>query len=240
MKALPLRCAAPPPLALKAVAFDHGEGSPRTPRCGGRIWGFLMTASAGRPLTTLIASAMLVAASVVSVTPSAVAGEVADKAAEAETLLGSGNAAGGFEALNAAVDAFWTAAPLTLRQVYFAAPDNAGVAAKRPDGPFRPHEAARIYIEPVGYGFTAAGGIFTIDLKTGIEIRTPGGLILAKSEDFGHLEWKGPIRDRTFNGWIGVDLPELKAGNYEFLLTVTDEASGKSATATLPFSVASD
>lgn len=200
-----------------------------------------MTASAGWPLTSLMLSLMLASAPVVSMTPAASAGEIADKAAEAETLLGSGDAAAGFEALEAAVDGFWTSAPLTLKQAYFAAPLSAGLAAKRPDGPFRPGEAARVYIEPVGYGFEAAGdGSYTIALDTGIEIRTPGGLILAKSEDFGHLEWKGPVKNRTFNGRIGVDLPELKAGDYELLLTLTDEASGKTATATLPFSMAAE
>jgi hypothetical protein len=199
-----------------------------------------MTASAGRPLTSLIASAMLVAASVVSMTPPASAGEIADKAAEAETLLGAGNAAGGFEALNAAVEDFWAAAPLTLRQVYFAGPASAGLAARRPDGPFQPGEAARVYLEPVGYALAEADGTYTIALDTGIEIRTPGGIILAKAENLGHLEWKGTVRNRSFNGRIRIDLPELKPGDYELLLTVDDPASGKSASATLPFKVAAN
>jgi hypothetical protein len=199
-----------------------------------------MTASAGRRLTSLIASAMLTAASIVSMTTSASAGEIADNAAEAETLLGAGNAAGGFEALDAAIDAFWTDAPLTLRQVYFAGPAGAGLAAKRPDGPFLPGEAARIYLEPVGYGFAEADGTYTVALDTGIEIRTPGGIILAKDPNFGHLEWKGTVRNRSFNGRIGIELPQLKAGDYELLITVDDPASGKSASATLPFTVAAN
>jgi hypothetical protein len=196
-----------------------------------------MTASAGRPLTSLIASTMLVAASIVSMTPQASAGEVADKAAEAETLLGAGDAADGFVALNAAVDAFWAAAPLTLRHIYFAGSASAGLAARRPDGPFLPGDLARVYLEPVGYGLAETDGTYTIALDTGIEIRTPGGLILAKSENFGHLEWKGTVKNRSFNGRISIDLPELKAGDYELVITVDDPASGKSTSATLPFTV---
>jgi len=192
-----------------------------------------MTASAARSLTFMIASAMLVAASVVSMTALATAGEVADKAAEAETLLGGGQTSEAFAALDAAVDAFWAAAPLTLSQAYFIADDG-----KRPDGPFRPGEAAKVFVEPVGYGFTGVDGAFAIGLKTGIEIRTPGGLILAKAGDFAPLSWKGAVKNRTFSGRVGIDLPELKAGDYELLLTVTDEASGKTATASLPFQVA--
>jgi hypothetical protein len=171
-------------------------------------------------------------------TPAALAGEVADKAAEAETLLGAGDAIAGFDALGAAVDAFWTAAPLTLKQAYFAGPASAGLAARRADGPFLQGEAVRVYIEPVGYGLAEADGTYTIALDTGIEIRTPGGLILAKSESFGHLEWKGTVKNRSFNGRISIDLPELKAGDYELLLTIDDPASGKAAVATLPFTIA--
>jgi hypothetical protein len=36
---------------------------------------------------------------------------------------------------------------------------------------------------------------------------------------------------------IGVALPDLKPGDYQLLLTLNDAASGKSATATLAFSV---
>jgi hypothetical protein len=184
--------------------------------------------------------AILVAASVVSMTQPAQAGATADKAAEAETLLAAGDAAKGFGALEAAVEAFWSAAPLTLKQAYFAAPASVGLAAKRPDGPFMPGEPARVYIEPVGYGLAEADGTYTIALDTGIEIRAPGGLIIAKSENFGHLEWKGAVRNRSFNGRISIDLPELKAGEYELVLSVDDPASGKSAAVTLPFTVAAN
>jgi hypothetical protein len=180
------------------------------------------------------------AASVVSMTVPASAGEIAEKAAEAETLLQAGNAAAGFEALNAAVDAYWGAAPLTLRQVYFAGPASTGLAAKRPDGPFLPGEAARIYLEPLGYALAEANGTYTISLDTGIEIRTPGGIILAKAENFGHLEWKGTVKNRSFNGRIRIELPALKPGDYELILTVDDPAGGKTASATLPFTMAAN
>lgn len=185
-----------------------------------------MTASAGRPLTSI--TAMMAMASVIVMTQPAKAGEVADKAAAAETLLSGGQAREAFAALDAAVDAFWAAAPLTLENVYFL-----DGAVKRADGPFRPGEAARVYLEPVGYGLTEGGGSFSVDLKTGIEIRTPGGLILAKSEDFGSLGWKGTVKNRSFNARLGIDLPDLKPGDYELLLTVTDPTTEKSATASL-------
>ena len=170
----------------------------------------------------------------------AAAGDVADKAAEAEALLQSGEAGAAFEALSAAVDSFWASAPLTIKQAYFVTGEDGAKFSPRPDGPFRSGETARVHLEPLGYGFRENSGIFRIALTTSIEIRTPGGLILAKTEDFGRLEWAGRAKSRTFNGRVGIDLPDLKAGDYELLVTVSDEATQKSASVTLPFSVAAN
>jgi hypothetical protein len=170
----------------------------------------------------------------------AAAGEVADKAAEAEALLQSGEVAPAFEALSAAVDSFWASAPLTIKQAYFVAGEDGAKFSPRPDGPFRSGETARVHLEPLGYGFSEDSGSFRIALTTSIEIRTPGGLILAKTEDFGRLEWAGRAKSRTFNGRVGIDLPDLKAGDYELLVTVSDEATQKTASVTLPFSVAAN
>jgi hypothetical protein len=174
-------------------------------------------------------------------TAAAAAGEVADKAAEAEALLQSGEAGAAFEALSAAVDSFWARAPLTIKQAYFVIGGEDGAKfSPRPDGPFRSGETARVHLEPLGYGFSEDSGVFRIALATSIEIRTPGGLILAKTEDFGRLEWAGRAKSRTFNGRVGIDLPDLKAGDYELLVTVSDEATQKTASVTLPFSVAAN
>ena len=159
----------------------------------------------------------------------AAAGPAADKAAEAEALLGSGNAAAGFDALDAAVEAFWAEAPLTLRKAVLIDATGAPLA-----GPVSSGEAVHIAVEPAGYGFKEAGGTFAVSLSTAVEIRGGGGIVYAKSGDLGRLEWSGPKPDRSFTGRIGIGLPALKAGDYEIVLTVTDDASGKSATATLP------
>jgi hypothetical protein len=197
-----------------------------------------MTATADRMATLALVWSLIMAGVMLTATPSAAAGEITEKAAEAETLLQSGEAGPAFDALGTAVDAFWKVAPLTIREAYFlAAGDGDGRPIPRPDGPFRSGERARVLLEPLGYGFTEDSGIFRIALTTGIEIRTPGGLILAKSEDFGRLEWAGPGRNRNFTGRIGIDLPELKPGDYELLVTLGDQASQKTASVALPFSI---
>ena len=62
--------------------------------------------------------------------------------------------------------------------------------------------------------------------------------MLGKTDDFGKVEWQGQSKDRSIDTAVSVALPQLKPGSYELLLTLTDAATTKSATATLPFTIA--
>ena len=171
---------------------------------------------------------------------SALAGPVADNAAEAEQQAAAGNGAAAIGAFDAAVDAFWQAEPLTFRVARFADQISGfGMYTPRADGPFRAGDTVNIYLEPVGYGFAADGDGYRVSYGTGVEIRTPGGLILGKTDDFGKATWQGRAKSHEVHAAVSVTLPgELKPGDYELLLTLTDDASGKSATATFPFAIA--
>jgi hypothetical protein len=174
----------------------------------------------------------VVAALILSTVPPAAAGDVADMAGEAEGLLQANELATAFDAMDAAVDAFWRAAPLIIEDARF---DPEGDSAS-----FAAGAEVGVYLQALGYGFDVTGGKFRIALDTAIEIRSPGGLILAQTDDFGRLEWEGPGKNRAFAGKVSVDLPDLKPGDYELLLTLTDAASEKTASVTLPFSIAAE
>lgn len=190
-------------------------------------------------LRAFAASAVLAAAIATAGASTVLAGPVADKATEAESLLQAGDAAAALGAFDAAADAFFTALPLQFRVALFAnAVTGYGQYQPRADAPFHSAETVMIYLEPVGYGFTADGDRQRVEFTTGLEIRTPGGLILARTEDFGLLQWEGRAKDRSIHSEVSVTLPELKAGNYELDLTLTDAATSKSATVTLPFTIA--
>jgi hypothetical protein len=166
------------------------------------------------------------------------AGPVADAAAEAEAML-PGDPAGALAAFEKAEAAFWAASPLQLRKAIFAGDVSGfGQYTPRPDSTFKPGERATIYIEPFGYGFTENGEAIGVALGADVEIRTPGGLILGKADDFAELAWSGREKSREVHATIAIDLPALKPGDYELLLTLRDKASPKTTTATLPFSVA--
>ncbi len=170
---------------------------------------------------------------------SALAGPAADRAAEAEALLGQGDAAGAAAAFDAAIDAFWGAMPLQVRTALFADSVSAyGKYVPLSGTTFKPGDSLTVYLEPAGYGFVSAGGLYRVAFDTALEIRTPGGLVLGKSDDFGKLVWSGRSKSREVQLAVGVALPDLKPGKYELALTLTDDATGKSATAALPFAIA--
>lgn len=183
---------------------------------------------------------LMVAGGVLAFVSAASAGPIADNATDAETRAAAGDGAGAVAAFDAASDAFFDAAPLTFRVATFA-DDVTGFEKYTPhgDAAFKAGDTATIYLEPVGYGFTRDGDNFRVGYGTALEIRTPGGLILGKTDDFGTLTWSGRGKSHEVQAVVSVTLPSaLKPGDYELLLTLKDEASAKSATATLPFTIA--
>lgn len=166
------------------------------------------------------------------------AGEVTDQATLAETLLDRGYDAAAAAAFSRAAAAFWMASPLQTPTILFV-DDVEGYANYQPreKAEFGPRDTLRIYFEPTGFAFTPDADGFSSALAADLEIRTPGGLILATSEDFGRLEWQGRSRMHEVHATIELPLPELKPGEYLLLLTLRDEGSSKQTTATLPFAV---
>jgi hypothetical protein len=166
------------------------------------------------------------------------AGEVTDQSTLAETLLERGYGEAAAAAFGRAAAAFWQASPLQTPTILFV-DDVEGYANYTPrDGSaFRAGDTLRIYFEPTGYTFTPVSEGFRSALTADIEIRTPGGLILASAEDFVRLEWQGRSKMYEVHATIALPLPDLKPGAYEMDLTLHDVGSSKETTVTLPFSV---
>ncbi len=78
---------------------------------------------------------------------------------------------------------------------------------------------------------------YTVAFTTGIEIQTAGGILLAKADNFGRLEWQGRTKNYAVPAVVNVTLPVLKPGSYKLLVMVTDAASAKQASVTLPFAI---
>jgi hypothetical protein len=157
-----------------------------------------------------VAGAALVLAS------SAMAGAIADNASDAEQRAAAGDGPGAVSAFDAATDAFFDAVPLTLRVATFADAVTGFGNYTVHAGTYRASDTAKIYLEPVGYGFTRDGDGYRVSYGTALEIRTPGGLILGKTDDFGMLTWNGRARSHEVQAVLSVTLPaelKLRAGS---------------------------
>jgi hypothetical protein len=171
--------------------------------------------------------------------PPAVAGEIADQAAQAETLLQNGKAADALATFDKAAGAFWVASPLQTR-VAVLADKVTSFANYEPhgDAPYHSGDDLIVYFEPFGFGFSSSDGLFKAAIAVDVLIRTPGGLTLAKSDDFGRLEWSGRSKMHEVHATVRFHLPDLKPGDYELSLTLRDQNTPKTDTLVLPFAVA--
>ena len=81
------------------------------------------------------------------------AGEIADRAAEADSLIATGKPAEALSAFDKAAQAFWDASPLQFR-VALLADEVSGFGAYKPHGdlPFKEGDKLTLYVEPVGFG----------------------------------------------------------------------------------------
>lgn len=185
----------------------------------------------------LAGAAVAVAIALAAAPPAALAGEVADRAAAAEAHAAAGNSADAIATFDAAHEALWSTLPLSFRIAVFADGVTAFGKYEPASGPVHPGDTLTIYLEPVGYGFQTAGALNRVSLTPSIEIRTPGGLILGETSGAGKLTWEGRAKSREVHAALSVALPDLKPGDYELLVKLVDDATGKEATVTLPFTV---
>jgi hypothetical protein len=166
------------------------------------------------------------------------AGDIADKAAEAESLLSAGKPEEALAAFDQATGDFWTALPLTMRVATFV-DSVGGFGDYHPlaGASFKPGDTLKIYVEPVGYGFSEEGESFRATIAADLEVKSPGGLIFGKAADFARLTWASREKLRQVHATIASPLPALKAGDYVLSLTLRDLNSAKTATIDLPFTV---
>ena len=185
-----------------------------------------------RMKTAALAGVLTIAASSVA------AGEIADAATEAEALLTNGAPAEAWELFDQATELFWAEAPLAFRAALLA-------ESVTGFGQFEPRETATyvvgdpliVYLEPIGYGWTAIGNEFRVRLAVDIEIASDEGGLIASETDFAVIEHLGRTRSREFQATIMMTIPQLPTGGYELTLTLRDITTGKIAAAPVGFEI---
>lgn len=166
--------------------------------------------------------------------PAAFAGEISDRAAEAEKLLQSGDGAGALEKFSSAQEALWQAMPLgvlNVKQVDTAS--GFGIYSERANHIYKPGEKIVLYMEPVGYGYGKDGlGNSMIALSVDITIVSAAGETLGTMEKVGRVQIASRSHNRELFFKLDLSLDGLPAGKYRCNFVMHDENSSKTA----PFS----
>jgi hypothetical protein len=184
-------------------------------------------------------AAGLAALLMVSVSSFASAGPVVDAATRAEALQAQGETVQALDALDEAVDAIWTASPLTFRKVVVVnSSAGFGVYEEHTDTTFKPDEKMMIYVEPVGFGYGSSGGSTSIGFKADLAIENTTGQVLGEAKDVFSLSTPGTPKKREFSMTLSFGVPFLRPGEYKAVFTVHDQNSTKTGTFDVPFTIA--
>jgi hypothetical protein len=169
--------------------------------------------------------------------------------AEAGELVSSANTAEGLAAQNKYLDAIdemswavaklWPWSPLLIRRALFVAaePGGYGIYDERKDAVFKLKEMLIIYAEPVGFGYSYADGLYSIDLALDFEVKDKQGKTVANQANFGALTLKSRVQNREFYAKVTYDFSGLQPGDYDVITTMRDKATEKTTNFTLPFTL---
>lgn len=168
------------------------------------------------------------------------AAEMADRAAEAEQLLGEGKPVQALAAIEAAFNSAWDKAPLGFSEALFvnAKPAGFGIYDVRGSAEFKPGEDMLVYAEPFGYGYGSAEDKFLIGFEADFELRTARGQILHSQENFAELAMTTRRRNKEFQVFITYNFQGLRAGDYVLVTRLRDQHSDKTGSFELPFTIA--
>lgn len=146
----------------------------------------------------------------------------------------------GFTAAQDAYDAAWKANGLAFVVATFTQDGGTayGQYTPRSGSEFQGDEVLSIYAEPVGYAFTETDGIYAFDLTASYRLLNASGQVLAEQEDFAEFSGQGRSRQRELAAALSFQFSGLPAGKYQLETRFMDQADGKEAGFTLPFSIA--
>jgi hypothetical protein len=185
-------------------------------------------------------SVMAVLMALVISTPAAFAGEITDRAAEAEKALQAGDGAGALEKFRSAEDALWQAMPLAVQNVKQV--DTAGgfgIYSERANHIYKPGEKIVLYMEPVGYGYGSDGlGNSMIALSVDITVVSAAGETLGTSEKVGRVQVASRSHNRELFFKLDLSLDGLPPGKYRCDFLMHDENSNKTAPFTTDIEIA--
>ena len=164
----------------------------------------------------------------------ALAGTVADKAAEIETLMAVPDSKGAVDAANALMGMVWdSTAEIGIHQTVLVTEPAAGFGIYNPraDEKYKVGEPIMIYAEPFGFGYGAAGeGLYSIAFAVDLKVMTEAGEILGEMPDLASLELTSRYQNREFQANLTYTLDGVLPGRYVLETTLRDKNSAKVGT----------
>lgn len=184
--------------------------------------------------------AMALAALTIMTSTAVNAGEIADKAAEAEKALQSNDGAGALTKFRDAEEALWKAMPLAVMNVrQISAASGFGIYTERPNHIYKPGEEIVLYMEPVGYGYGSDGlGNNQIALYVDLTVLSDKGEKLGTFEKLGRIQIASRSHNRELFFKLNVSLDGVPPGKYRADFLMHDENSQKTAPFTTDFEIA--
>jgi hypothetical protein len=172
---------------------------------------------------------------------SASAGEITDKAAQAESLAASGKSVEAIEALDQATTSLWDKLPLSFRKVLWIAETarSFGGYTPRQTNVYKAGDEMIVYAEPVGFSWRKVGDMWQSDLAADLTLKTRDGKPVHFQKDLGKGGMSSRARNREYNIRLTVTMADIPAGEYVAEFAVRDAVSGKSGTFSLPFVITS-
>ena len=144
------------------------------------------------------------------------AGDIADKAAEAESLLSAGDDAGALSAAREAFGKAWEATTgLAIGEtVLIAEPASGyGIYNPRPDDTFKIGEPVLIYAEPMGFGYGSPGeGLYSIGFFIDLKVMTEAGEVLGDLQNLTELDLTSRYPNREFQANLTYNLEGVPPG----------------------------
>jgi hypothetical protein len=144
------------------------------------------------------------------------------------------------EAAEQALDTAWDATPLSFRKTLFVteAP-GFGVYTEKPAATFTPGEPIIVYAEPVGYAYkTNEDGSYNFGMNFDLTVKSKDGEIMGGQENFAKVDFASHAKNREFLVTLTLSLNDAPPGDYVLEYLARDANSAKTASISLPFTIA--
>ncbi|GAB1479911.1 hypothetical protein MASR2M74_24810 [Paracoccaceae bacterium] len=171
------------------------------------------------------------AALILALNGAVLAGPVAEKAAEAEAAMGSGDYLGGLAAAREITEQVWDATPGILFLETLPVTEAAagfGLYNPRPDAVYKTGEPIILYAEPVGFGYGTGGeGLFNVGFAVDLQVLDEAGQELGNVENVTELNLTARYKLREFQANLTYNLEGIAPGKYRLVTTLRDKNSPK-------------